>query len=181
MRSWESGTCARSRAPPSVRHDESNLDDALPELVVRPGTAEEVAAVLALAIARGVPVTPSAARSGKSGGGLPVRGGVVLSVERLSALLEIRQQDLVGVAQPGIVTGRYQAAVEAQGLFYPPIPPRSTGAPSAATSPKTPAGRGRSSTASRATTSSACKSRCRRASWCASESRPSKASRGSTW
>jgi glycolate oxidase len=103
-------------------HDESNLDDAPPQLVVRPGSAEEVAAVLALAIRHGVPVTPSAARSGKSGGSLPVEGGLVLSVERLSAILDIRRQDLVGVAQAGVITGQYQAAVEAAGLFYPPDP-----------------------------------------------------------
>jgi len=103
-------------------HDESNLDDALPELVVRPGSAKEVAASLALSLRRGVPVTPSAARSGKSGGGLPVSGGLVLSVERLAAIVEIRKQDLVGVAQAGVITGQYQAAVEAQGLFYPPDP-----------------------------------------------------------
>ena len=103
-------------------HDESNLPDVLPDLVVRPGSATEVAAALALAIARGVPVTPVAARSGKSGGGLPIRGGVVLSVERLSRILAIRGEDLVGVAQAGVVTGVYQAAVEAQGLFYPPDP-----------------------------------------------------------
>ncbi len=108
------------RAP--YGHDESNLDDALPELVVRPASAEQVAASMALAIQRGVPVTPSAARSGKSGGGLPVSGGLVLSLERLAAIVAIRKQDLVGVAQAGVVTGQYQAAVEAQGLFYPPDP-----------------------------------------------------------
>lgn len=103
-------------------HDESNLPDRLPELVVRPGSAEEVAAALATAIAQGVPVTPCGGRSGKSGGSLPAAGGLVLSLERLNRVLEIRAADLVGVAQPGVVTGDYQAAVEARGLFYPPDP-----------------------------------------------------------
>ncbi len=103
-------------------HDESNLPDALPELVARPGTAAEVAACLKLAIDRGVPVTPQAARPGKSGGGLPVRGGLVLSVERLNRVLAIRKADLVGVAEAGVITGAYQAAAEAEGLFYPPDP-----------------------------------------------------------
>jgi glycolate oxidase len=103
-------------------HDESNLPDALPELVVRPGSAAEVAACLALALERGVPVTPSAARTGKSGGSLPIRGGLVLSVERLNRIREIRKADLIGVAEAGVTTGAYQTAAEAEGLFYPPDP-----------------------------------------------------------
>ncbi len=103
-------------------HDESDLGDHLPEIVVRPRTAGEIAQVLKLCGNLGVPVTPSAARSGKSGGSLPVRGGVALSMERFDRILEIRREDLVGRAEAGVVTGDYMKAVEAVGLFYPPDP-----------------------------------------------------------
>ena len=103
-------------------HDESDLGDHVPEMVVRPRTAAEISGVLKLCGQAGVPVTPSAARSGKSGGCLPVRGGVVLSVERFDRILEIRREDLVGRAESGVVTGDYMKAVEGVGLFYPPDP-----------------------------------------------------------
>ncbi|MHB1847007.1 MAG: FAD-binding oxidoreductase [Deltaproteobacteria bacterium] len=103
-------------------HDESDLGDFPPDVVVRPSSAAEISRVLRLCSDRGVPVTPSAARSGKSGGSLPVHGGVVLSVERMSRILEVRREDLVGRAQPGVVTGDYMKAVEEVGLFYPPDP-----------------------------------------------------------
>ena len=103
-------------------HDESDLGDFPPEVVVRVGSASEVSAVLRLCGDKGVPVTPSAARSGKSGGSLPVKGGISLSVERMNRILAIRSDDLTGTLQPGVITGDYMKAVEAQGLFYPPDP-----------------------------------------------------------
>jgi glycolate oxidase len=103
-------------------HDESGLDDLLPELVALPGSTAEVSAILALCSGRRVPVTPCAGRSGKSGGSLPLDGGLSLSLSRMNRVLAIHREDLIGVAQPGVITGDYMRAVEAQGLFYPPDP-----------------------------------------------------------
>src|SRR5690606_35840075 len=83
---------------------------------------EEVAAVLAICAEHRVPVTPRGAGSGKTGGALPVRGGVVLSTERMGRILEIDEGDLLAVVEPGVITGDLQAAVEERGLFYPPAP-----------------------------------------------------------
>jgi glycolate oxidase len=94
----------------------------LPEVAVRPGSAEEVAAVLCLASEAGVPVTPRGAGTGLSGGALPVFGGVVLSVERMNRIREIDEENLVAVVEPGVVTQTLQEAVEARGLYYPPDP-----------------------------------------------------------
>ena len=85
-------------------------------------SAAEVAAVLRICAERAVPVTPRGAGSGMVGGALPVNGGVVLSTERMQKIREIDAADLVAVVEPGVVTGRLQEAVEAQGLFYPPDP-----------------------------------------------------------
>jgi glycolate oxidase len=103
-------------------HDESGLADLLPDLVVLPRTTEEVSSVLRLCSERRVPVTPSAGRSGKSGGSLPLHGGLSLSLSRMDRILAVRKEDLVGVVQPGVVTADYMRAVEALGLFYPPDP-----------------------------------------------------------
>lgn len=103
-------------------HDESDLGDFPPEVAVLPRTAQEISAILRLCGERGVRVTPCAARSGKSGGSLPVQGGLSLSVERMNRVLEVRKEDLTGRAEPGVITGDYMKAVEAVGLFYPPDP-----------------------------------------------------------
>jgi glycolate oxidase len=57
-----------------------------------------------------------------TGGALPVRGGVILSTEKMTRVREIDGEDLVAVVEPGVITGQLQAQVEAAGLFYPPDP-----------------------------------------------------------
>jgi glycolate oxidase len=93
-----------------------------PGVVVRPRTTTEVAAVVALARDRRVPVTPRAGGTGLSGGALPVRGGILLSVDRMDTILEIDRENLVAVVEAGVITQTLQEAVEAVGLYYPPDP-----------------------------------------------------------
>ena len=57
-----------------------------------------------------------------TGGAVQVRGGVVLSLERLNRILEIDEASLLAVVEPNVVTGDLQDAVERIGLFYPPDP-----------------------------------------------------------
>jgi glycolate oxidase len=103
--------------------DESPLPQFYPpECAVLVESTEQAAAVLRICAERNVPVTPRGAGSGMCGGALPVAGGVVLSTEKMQRIKEIDPADLVAVVEPGVVTGRLQEAVEAQGLFYPPDP-----------------------------------------------------------
>jgi glycolate oxidase len=102
--------------------DESDTGEFPPDVLVLPSDAEQVSAVFALCQAHGVPFTPVGARSGKSGGSLPLEGGVSVSLERMNRVLEISTEDLTAVVQPGVVTGDLMRAVEAVGLFYPPDP-----------------------------------------------------------
>jgi glycolate oxidase len=92
------------------------------DLVVIPGTTAEVAAVARLCDQAGVPLVPRGAGTGYTGGAVPVRGGVVVSLERFDRILTIDRRNLLVVVQPGVVTGTLQDAVEAVGLFYPPDP-----------------------------------------------------------
>jgi glycolate oxidase len=93
-----------------------------PEAVVRPRTTAEVSAVMAIAHERRLPVTPRAAGTGLSGGALPVRGGIVLSLDRMDSILEIDRENLAAVVEAGVITQRLQEACEAVGLYYPPDP-----------------------------------------------------------
>ncbi|OJH38213.1 FAD-binding oxidoreductase [Cystobacter ferrugineus] len=106
----------------SYARDESDSGVYPPDLVVFPEDTAQVSAVFRTCQALGVPFTPCGARSGKSGGSLPLRGGVAVSLERMNRILSVSVEDLTAVAQPGVITGDFMKAVEAQGLFYPPDP-----------------------------------------------------------
>lgn len=94
----------------------------LPDGVVFPGSVEEVSSILGLAARHSIPIVPRGAGSGFSGGSLPVKGGLVLSTERMNRILEMDRENLICVVEPGVVTGDLQEGVEAMGLFYPPDP-----------------------------------------------------------
>jgi glycolate oxidase subunit GlcD len=93
-----------------------------PDAVALPRSAASVAAVLRFAHRHQIPVTPRGAGQGYVGGCVPVQGGIALSLARLNRIVEISATDFVAVVQPGVITADLQAAVEKQGLFYPPDP-----------------------------------------------------------
>ena len=103
-------------------HDESDTGDFLPQLIAFPQSTAQVQQVLRTAFSHQVPVTPVAARTGKSGGCLPVYGGVSLSLERMNRILRIDVEDLTAVVEPGVITGELMKAADEVGLFYPPDP-----------------------------------------------------------
>lgn len=103
-------------------HDESDQGDFQPELVLFPHDALEVQRIVKACNTHRVPLTPVAARTGKSGGSLPVNGGVSVSLERMNRIVAIRPEDLTATVQPGVVLQDFQRAVEEVGLFYPPDP-----------------------------------------------------------
>jgi glycolate oxidase len=102
--------------------DESHCGSFPPAAVVLATSRADVEATLAWASARGVPVTPCGARTGKSGGSLPIHGGVALSLERMDRILAFEPADGIMVVQPGVITGAVMARAEEAGLFYPPDP-----------------------------------------------------------
>src|SRR5438552_4152435 len=92
------------------------------QAAVQARDATDVQKVLAFSRARKIPVVPRGAGSGKSGGALAERGGIVLSLEKLDRIVEVSRADMVCVVEPGVILEKLQAAVEAEGLFYPPDP-----------------------------------------------------------
>ncbi|MGB0679961.1 MAG: FAD-binding oxidoreductase [Polyangiales bacterium] len=103
-------------------HDASEVEPVLPDAVVRARHRDEVAALLRAAHQARVPVTPRAGGSGRVGGAVPLRGGIVLSVEKMQALVDIDVPNRIAVVQPGVITGALHQMVEQEGLFYPPDP-----------------------------------------------------------
>jgi len=95
---------------------------ALPQAVVLATETAHVATALKFAHARGIPVTPRGAGVGYVGGCVPVRGGIVISVARMTRILEVNPADGVAVAEAGVLTADLQAACAEVGWFYPPDP-----------------------------------------------------------
>ena len=93
-----------------------------PDAVALPRSARSVAAILRFANQHRIPVTPRGAGHGYVGGCVPVRGGIVLSTERMDKILEINPRDFVAVVQPGVNTAEFQNRCESRRLFYPPDP-----------------------------------------------------------
>jgi glycolate oxidase len=92
------------------------------DAVVLPDGADQVAAVVRLCAAHRVPFVPRGGGTGYTGGSVPVRGGVVISLERMHRILEIDEDNLIAIVEPNVINGDLQAAVEKVGLFYPPDP-----------------------------------------------------------
>lgn len=111
---------------PDVRaayaRDESEFEGTMPDAIVRAADAREVEIVVREAASRGVPITPRGAGTGKAGGAVPLRGGIVLTTERMRTIAGIERADGVAIVEPGAITGAVHAAVEAEGLFWAPDP-----------------------------------------------------------
>lgn len=93
-----------------------------PDAVALPRSAKSVSTILRFANRHRIPVTARGAGHGYVGGCVPLRGGIVLSLERMNRIKEINAGDFVAVVEPNVVTADLQAAVEEQNLFYPPDP-----------------------------------------------------------
>lgn len=102
--------------------DESEADGRLPDIVVHAESLAHIEATLRIAEEHGVPVTPRAGGTGRSGGAIPAAGGIVLATAKLSRIKDLDRKNLLAVVEPGVVTGDLHAAAEAEGLFYPPDP-----------------------------------------------------------
>ena len=94
----------------------------MPEAVVKPTAAEEIAEVIKLANRERIPVTPRGAGSGLAGACVPIYGGIVLSLERMNRVLEIDKVNLVAVVEPGVITNDLCRKVAEEGLFYAGYP-----------------------------------------------------------
>ena len=105
---------ARDKVPEAHGH--------MPEVVVLPRTARQIAEIVKLANREMIPITPRAAGSGLSGGAVPIYGGILLSVERMNDIIEIDDKNLMAVVEPGVVTNKLDEVLRKYGLFFAGYP-----------------------------------------------------------
>ncbi|KPJ70767.1 hypothetical protein AMJ52_09495, partial [candidate division TA06 bacterium DG_78] len=103
-------------------HDETPIYHAMPEVVVKPSTAEEVSKIMELAYEHTIAVTARGGGTSLSAGAVPIHGGIVLSLEQMNKIKEIDEKNLMVVTEPGIITEQLENELAKHGLFFPPDP-----------------------------------------------------------
>lgn len=104
-------------------HDEmTEYGHFMPEAVLLAKTTKEVSDVLKYANEHLIPVTPRGAGTGLCGGCVTTMGGIILSTELMTQILEIDEKNMVATVEPGVLLMEFAKALEDTGLFYPPDP-----------------------------------------------------------
>jgi glycolate oxidase len=104
-------------------HDETlTVEPTRPAHVVRPDSADDVAAILTLAAETGTPVTARGSGTGLSGSATPSADGILVSFERMNRILEVDTENHVAVVQPGVTLTELDERTKQDGLFYPVYP-----------------------------------------------------------
>ncbi|QRP47355.1 FAD-binding oxidoreductase [Amycolatopsis sp. FDAARGOS 1241] len=104
-------------------HDEAlSVQQQKPAYVAKPQNAEEVSALLKAATEAGVPVTARGSGTGLSAAARPVEGGLLVSFERMNAVLEIDTVNHVAVVQPGVTLAELDQRTAEVDLTYPVYP-----------------------------------------------------------
>ncbi|MFN5999341.1 MAG: FAD-binding oxidoreductase [Paracoccaceae bacterium] len=89
-----------------------------PVAVVRPGSTAEVAACVRIAAQHGVPVVPVSGNTGLVGGTM-TKGGLLLTLERINRIREVKRDARLVIAEAGVILTRLHDAAEAQDLYFP--------------------------------------------------------------
>jgi glycolate oxidase len=100
--------------------DDSEAEASVPDAVVLAESADDILAALRAAREAEVPITPRSGGTGRTGGAVPLAGGIVLSTLGMRSIKEIDRREGIVVVEPGVVLGDLHRAVEAEGWFYPP-------------------------------------------------------------
>ena len=106
----------------AYNHDYTEDLHFTPSVVLLAQNTQEVSEILAYCNSNNIPVTPAGARTGLSGGCLPIHGGVLLSSEKLNRIIQIDEKNAQVITEPAVITEALQNAVKEKGLFYPPDP-----------------------------------------------------------
>lgn len=96
--------------------------DHLPDVVVRPGSRDEVVEVVRIANRYGIPIVPRAAGTGLADGAVPERHGIVVDIKRMRSILEIDEENMTATVEPGINMMELNKVLAPLGLWYPDDP-----------------------------------------------------------
>ena len=94
----------------------------MPDAVVMPIDTTQVAAIASACNDHNTPLTARGAGTGLSGACTPRAGGVLISFERMSSILEIDPDNHVAVVQPGVTLSQLDEALAPHNLIYPVFP-----------------------------------------------------------
>lgn len=108
----------------SYAYDAAVLPSVVPGLVLRPTSTEQLGALIERCYANGLPMTIRGRRGPTSQAGTvpDADKSVVILTQGLNKIIEINEEDLFAIVEPGVVTAQFAAAVASKGLFYPPDP-----------------------------------------------------------
>ncbi|MBA5628613.1 FAD-binding oxidoreductase [Moheibacter lacus] len=93
-----------------------------PDVVLKPNSVEEISKIVAFCNENLLPITPRGAGTGLAGGALPIKGGVVLSVENLNQIIQIDEKNFQVIVEAGVINYVLQEALSEKNLFFPPDP-----------------------------------------------------------
>ncbi|HEY6102099.1 MAG TPA: FAD-linked oxidase C-terminal domain-containing protein [bacterium] len=105
-----------------VYEQDGSILQAMPEIVVLPGSIDEVRAIVRAARAAGVPIVPRGSGTGLAGGAVPAGGGVVISLARLNRVGEVDLRGRTAIVEPGVINLDVTKGIAPQGYFYAPDP-----------------------------------------------------------
>lgn len=101
---------------------DASLDRAMPDVVVLPGSTEEVSGIMALAFREKVPILGRGSGTNLTGGTVPIAGGIVVHFSRMNRILEIDIPNRTATVEPGVITLDFQTQVLKRGFVYQPDP-----------------------------------------------------------
>ncbi len=93
-----------------------------PEVVLFPQSVQDVACILSYCNDNNIPITPSGALTGLSGGALSVCKGVSLSMKKMNKIISIDEKNFQATVEPGLINQEFQTVLKKKKLFYPPDP-----------------------------------------------------------
>ncbi|HIH76608.1 MAG TPA: FAD-binding protein [Methanomassiliicoccales archaeon] len=114
--------CSTSIADLYTYGFDSSIHHHTPDVVVRPGSTEEVSSLVKLASREGIPIVPRGGGTGLCGAAVPIKGGMVMDLTRMNRIKEVRVNDLYCVAEAGVVYDRLNEALAPHKFFFPPTP-----------------------------------------------------------
>jgi len=111
--------CRTDNAELYVYAFDSSIHRKKPDVVVQPQNTEQVQKVVQVANKHKVPVVPRGAGSGLCGMAVPIDGGIVVDMQRMNKIKDMRIQDLYCVVEPGVVYNSFIAALAPHKFFIP--------------------------------------------------------------
>jgi glycolate oxidase len=112
-------SCRTNNAELYVYAFDGGIHRKKPDVVVQPQNAQQVREIVLLANKHKLPIVPRGAGSGLCGMAVPIDGGIVVDMQRMNAIKDLRIEDLYCVVEPGVVYNDFMDALAPYKYFIP--------------------------------------------------------------